>query len=96
MKRHSRPQKKCQGLQIRARSGRHDVAGPSIRPQESQDHLVKRHTVIAAAVVISLALLGWYVLVGYVVTITGSTAGLPDIGTATAHLVSALLGANTL
>ncbi len=53
---------------------------------------MNRHTVIAAAVVISLALLGWYVLVGYVVTITGSTAGLPDIATATAHLISALLG----
>jgi len=39
--------------------------------------------------------LGWYALVGYVVTITGSTAGLPDIATATAHLISALLGAAT-
>jgi len=31
----------------------------------------------------------------YVVTITGSTAGLPDIATATAHLISALLAAAT-
>lgn len=52
-------------------------------------------TVIAAAVVISLGLLGWYTLLGYVVTITGSTAGLTDIATATARLLSALLGAAT-
>lgn len=32
-------------------------------------------TVIAVAVTISLGLLGWYALIGYVVTITGSTAG---------------------
>lgn len=50
-----------------------------------------RHTiVIAAAVVISLAVLGWFVLAGYVVTITGSARDLPDIATATAHLFGAL------
>jgi hypothetical protein len=32
-------------------------------------------------------------MVGYVVTITGSTDGFTDIATATVHLVSALLGA---
>jgi hypothetical protein len=34
-------------------------------------------------------------MVGYVVTITGSTDGLTDVATATAHLISALLGAAT-
>ena len=35
---------------------------------------------IAVVVVISVALLGWHVLVGDVVTITGSTAGLTGHG----------------
>jgi hypothetical protein len=52
-------------------------------------------TVIAAAIVISLALLGWYALVGYVVTTTGSTAGLADIAEATGHFISAVLEAWT-
>jgi hypothetical protein len=34
-------------------------------------------------------------MVGYLVTITGSTDGLTDIAAATAHLFSALLGAAT-
>jgi hypothetical protein len=55
---------------------------------------VNKHTttVIAAAIVISLALLGWYALVGYVVTITGSGATLPDIADATARLITAITG----
>jgi hypothetical protein len=62
-----------------------------------QDHIVNKHTVtvIAAAVVISLGVLGWYALAGYVVTITGSAGDLPRIADATARLIYALLGAAT-
>jgi hypothetical protein len=72
------------------------MAPCSIRPRK-QDQLVNKHTVtvIAAAIVISLALLGWYALVGYVVTITGSTAVLPEIADATARLISAVTGHGT-
>ena len=50
-----------------------------------------RHTiVIAAAVVIIVASLGWFVLAGYVVTITGSARAMADIATATANLLGAL------
>jgi hypothetical protein len=56
--------------------------------------VVNKHTVtvIAAAIVISLGLLGWYALVGYVVTITGSADSLPNISAATERLISAVLG----
>jgi hypothetical protein len=87
-------QNKCRGLHTRARPERHDAAVRSIRPRK-QDQLVNKHTVtvvIAAAIVISLSVLGWYALVGYVVTI-GSARDLTDIADATAHLFSALLGA---
>ncbi len=36
VKRHPPAQKKCRGLQIRARSERHDVAARSIRPQKAR------------------------------------------------------------
>lgn len=61
-------------LQIRARSAATTWPPRSTRAPESQDHIVNRHTVIAAA---------------------GSTAGLTDIATATAHLIKEQLGATT-
>jgi hypothetical protein len=64
----------------------------STRPRK-QDHI--EQTVIAAAIVISLALLGWYALAGYVVTTTGSADDLPRIADATARLIGALVGAAT-
>lgn len=50
-------------------------------------------TVIAAAVFSIVALLGWYALIAYVVTATGSTSGLADVSTATARFIWAVVGA---
>ena len=42
-------------------------------------------TILAAIVVV-----GFYILCGYIVHVTGSTTGLPALGDAVAHLINAL------
>lgn len=50
------------------------------------------HAAILATVLITVVVIGFYVLCGYIVYVTGSTNGLPALGEAVAHLVTALRG----
>jgi hypothetical protein len=50
------------------------------------------HAAILATVLITVVVVGFYILCGYIVHVTGSTTGLPDLGDAVAHLIKALLG----
>jgi hypothetical protein len=81
---HDKPQPR-KGNQVMSQD---DISVSRERPEKKPPRLA---IVIAATVVISLALLGWYILVGYVVTITGSARDLADIAKATAHLINASL-----
>lgn len=44
----------------------------------------------AAVLIVAIALVGFYVLVGYIVHKTGTTTGIADIGRAVADIISAL------
>jgi hypothetical protein len=46
----------------------------------------------AAVLIVAVALVGFYLLVGYVVHKTGTTAGIAEIGRAAAAIISALAG----
>jgi hypothetical protein len=45
-----------------------------------------------ATILVVVVVIGFYVLCGYIVYVTGSTAGLPALGDAVAHLITALRG----
>lgn len=45
----------------------------------------------AAVLIVAIALVGFYVLVGYIVHKTGTTTGIADIGCAVADIISALM-----
>ncbi|MCH9728752.1 MAG: hypothetical protein K0U84_03550 [Actinomycetia bacterium] len=45
----------------------------------------------AAVLIVAIALVGFYVLVGYIVHKTGTTTGIADIGRAVADIISALM-----
>ncbi|HPY23449.1 MAG TPA: hypothetical protein PLK19_03905 [Mycobacterium sp.] len=44
----------------------------------------------AAVLIVAIPLVGFYVLVGYIVYKTGTTTGIADIGRAVADIISAL------
>jgi hypothetical protein len=50
------------------------------------------HVAVLATVLAAVVVIGFYVLCGYVVHVTGSTTGLPAIGDAVARLIAALRG----
>jgi hypothetical protein len=50
------------------------------------------HAAILATVLVAVVIIGFYVLCGYVVRVTGSTTGLPAIGDAVARVIAALRG----
>ncbi|WP_165595653.1 MULTISPECIES: hypothetical protein [Mycobacteriaceae] len=45
----------------------------------------------AAVLIVAIALVGFYVLVGYIVHKTGTTTGIAEIGRAVADIISALM-----
>jgi len=47
-------------------------------------------TQTAAVLIVAVALIGFYLLVGYIVHTTGTTTGIADIGRAVADIISAL------
>lgn len=47
---------------------------------------------VLATVLVAIVVLGFYVLCGYIVYVTGSTTGLPALGDAVAHMITALRG----
>ena len=55
-----------------------------------REPLVSNQT--AAVLIVAIALVGFYVLVGYIVHRTGTTTGIADIGRAVADIISALTG----
>jgi hypothetical protein len=52
------------------------------------------HAAILATILIIVVVTGFYVLCGYIVYVTGSTTGLPALGEAVAHLITALRGSS--
>jgi hypothetical protein len=50
------------------------------------------HAAVLATVLVAVVVIGFYVLCGYIVYKTGSTTGLPALGDAVAHLITALHG----
>jgi hypothetical protein len=50
------------------------------------------HAAILATILITVVVIGFYVLCGYIVYVTGSTTGLPALGDAVAHLITAVHG----
>lgn len=50
------------------------------------------HAAVLATVLVAIVVIGFYVLCGYIVHVTGSTTGLPALGAAVARLINALQG----
>lgn len=50
------------------------------------------HAAVSATVLVAVVVIGFYVLCGYIIYVTGSTTGLPALGDAVAHMITALRG----
>lgn len=67
---------------------------PGLRgfPADNSEWSTKVSFQTAAILIIAVALVGFYLLVGYIVHKTGTTAGIADVGRAVAAIISAFTG----